>query len=41
MIKKERQSGMTIHLQTCIFDDLCKLQEISVKTFTETFKDQN
>lgn len=32
---------MTIHLQKCIFDDLCKLQEISVETFTETFKDQN
>ncbi|KRE82438.1 GNAT family acetyltransferase [Paenibacillus sp. Soil766] len=32
---------MTIQIQKCIFDDLCKLQEISVETFTETFKDHN
>ncbi len=32
---------MTISIKKCILDDLRKLQEISVETFTETFKDQN
>ncbi|OAS19310.1 GNAT family N-acetyltransferase [Paenibacillus oryzisoli] len=32
---------MTLHIHKCSFDDISKLQEISVETFTETFKDQN
>lgn len=32
---------MIINIQKCTLSDLRKLQEISVDTFTETFKDQN
>lgn len=32
---------MIINIQTCTLSDSRKLQEISVDTFTETFKDQN
>jgi len=32
---------MTTKIQKCTLEDLRKLQEISVETFTETFKDQN
>ncbi|MNY60625.1 Protease synthase and sporulation negative regulatory protein PAI 1 [compost metagenome] len=32
---------MTIQLQKCTLEDSRKLQEISVETFTETFKDNN
>jgi ribosomal protein S18 acetylase RimI-like enzyme len=32
---------MTVHIKKCTLEDLDLLQEISVETFTETFKDQN
>ncbi|CAN7633959.1 GNAT family N-acetyltransferase [Paenibacillus sp. LjRoot56] len=32
---------MTVHIKKCTLKDLDLLQEISVETFTETFKDQN
>lgn len=32
---------MTINIKKCTFDDLGLLQEISVETFNETFKNQN
>ncbi len=32
---------MTTKIRKCTLEDLRKLQEISVETFTETFKDQN
>jgi ribosomal protein S18 acetylase RimI-like enzyme len=32
---------MTIHIKKCNFEDLGLLQEISVETFNETFKNQN
>lgn len=32
---------MNINIQKCTLEDSLKLQEISVETFTETFKDQN
>ncbi|WP_309119273.1 GNAT family N-acetyltransferase [Paenibacillus sp.] len=32
---------MTIRIQKCTYEDLSKLQDVSVKTFTETFKDHN
>ncbi|KRF09927.1 GNAT family N-acetyltransferase [Paenibacillus sp. Soil787] len=32
---------MTINIKKCTFEDLGLLQEISVETFKETFKDQN
>ncbi|WP_028612600.1 GNAT family N-acetyltransferase [Paenibacillus harenae] len=32
---------MTINIKKCTFEDLGLLQEISVKTFNETFKNQN
>ncbi|MDN4494395.1 GNAT family N-acetyltransferase [Ureibacillus aquaedulcis] len=32
---------MTIKIKKCTFEDLQTLQEISIETFNETFKDQN
>ncbi|SDE22885.1 Ribosomal protein S18 acetylase RimI [Paenibacillus sp. UNCCL117] len=32
---------MTKHIKKCTFDDLGVLQEVSVETFTETFKNDN
>ncbi|CAH1210943.1 Spermidine/spermine N(1)-acetyltransferase [Paenibacillus allorhizoplanae] len=32
---------MTVHIKKCTLKDLDLLQEISVETFTDTFKDQN
>ncbi len=32
---------MTIHINKCNLEDLSILQEISIETFTDTFKDQN
>lgn len=32
---------MKITIQKCVFEDLRKLQAISIETFTDTFRDQN
>jgi diamine N-acetyltransferase len=32
---------MTIRMKWCILDDLYQLQELSIETFNDTFKDQN
>lgn len=32
---------MTVEIKKCSLDDLQKLQEISIETFNDTFKDQN
>ncbi len=32
---------MTIHIRKCTLEDLEILQDVSVETFNETFKDQN
>jgi diamine N-acetyltransferase len=38
---KERRVSMTMHIKKCTLEDVEDLQEISYKTFYETFKDQN
>jgi ribosomal protein S18 acetylase RimI-like enzyme len=38
---KERRMSMTMHIKKCTLEDVHDLQDISYKTFNETFKDQN
>lgn len=36
---KERYITMTVEIRACSREDLQKLQEISIETFNDTFKD--